>query len=163
MVSKNQTVVTLPSTNETVMKHTFHSLKYGGKYNITVATDVANAIYTQPFIYTAPPIKSPHQLSVLRNNRDYYIYWQEPDLPENIKKSANWHYEVLVVEGSKTINKSNVQFKPADQKPPYIFKDAKTDTIYSFAVRVVTDEGYNSSLSETWSTQISGRFWYNNF
>lgn len=158
MVSKNQTVVTLPPTNETVMKHMFQSLKYGGKYNITISTDVEQAISTQPFIYTAPPIKSPHQLSVLRNNRDYYIYWQEPDLPENIKKSPNWYYEVLVAEGSKTINESSAESRLADQKPPYIFKDAKTDTIYSFAVRVITTEGYKSSLSETWSTQIPGKF-----
>ncbi|XP_025152986.1 sortilin-related receptor isoform X2 [Harpegnathos saltator] len=156
MILNKPTVVTLSPTNETVMKHTFHSFKYSGKYSITVATDVENAIPSQPFIYVAPPIKSPHQLSVLRNNRDYYIYWQEPDLPENMKKDINWHYEILVAEGSRMINESTAKILWADQKPFYIYKDAKTDTIYTFAARLVTEEGYQSSLSETWSTQISG-------
>jgi len=79
IILNKQMVVTLPPTNETIMKHTFHSIKYGGKYNITIATDVENAIPTQPFIYTAPPIKPPRQLTVLHDNKEYLIYWQDPD------------------------------------------------------------------------------------
>lgn len=157
MILNKHMVVTLPPTNETIMKHTFHSIKYGGKYNITIATDVENAIPTQPFIYMAPPIKPPHQLSVLTDSRKYVIYWQEPDLPESMK-SLNLHYEILMAEGSRTINESTAKILRADQ-PPYIYKDAKTDTIYTFAARLVTDEGYQSSLSEAWSTQISGKLY----
>lgn len=159
MILNKQNVMTLPRTNETIMKHTFHSIKFGGKYNITVATDVENAISTPPFIYIAPPIKSPHQLTVLQDNREYFIYWQEPDLPESISKDSNWHYEILVTEGSTTINESTAKIVWAKQ-PPYIYKDAKSGTIYTFAVRLVTDEGYQSSLSAAWSTRFSGKYFF---
>jgi len=149
-------VVTLPATNETVMKHMFHSIKYGGTYNITIATDVENAIPTQPFIYIAPPIKPPHQLTVLHDNMEYLIYWQEPDLPEHIRKDTERYFEILVAEGSRTINETTAKILVVKDPPPYRYKDAKTDTIYTFAARLVTNEGYQSPLSETWSTQISG-------
>lgn len=163
MILNKQMVVTLPSTNETIMKHTFHSIKYGGKYSITIATDVENAIPTQPFIYIAPSIKPPHQLTVLHDNKEYLIYWQEPDLPENIQKDADRYYEILVAEGSRTINESTAKVLLAKDPPPYRYKDAKTDTIYTFAARLVTNEGYQSPLSETWSTQISGEMIFNIF
>lgn len=147
--------VTLLPTNETIMKHTFNAIKYGGKYSITIATDVENAIPTQPFIYVAPPIKPPRQLTVLHDNTEYLIYWQEPDLPENIQKDADRHYEILVAEGSRTINESTAKVL-STKDPPYRYKNAKTDMIYTFAARLVTNEGYQSPLSETWSTQISG-------
>lgn len=155
MVLNKPLTVTLSPTNETIMKHTFKSIQYGGKYSITVATDVENAIPTQPFIYIAPPIKPPHQLTVLHDNTEYLIYWQEPDLPENIRNDSHRHYEILVAEGSRTINESTAKILLA-KDPPYRYKDAKTDTIYTFAARLVTNDGYQSPLSETWSTQISG-------
>lgn len=156
MILNKQVVVTLTPTNETIMKHTFHSMKHGGKYSITIATDVENAIPTQPFIYIAPPIKPPHQLTVLHDNKEYLIYWQEPDIPENILKDTDRYYEILVAEGSRTINESTAQILLTKDPPPYRYKEAKTDTIYTFAARLVTNEGYHSPLSETWSTQISG-------
>lgn len=155
MILNKQMAVTLLPTNETIMKHTFNSIKYGGKYSITIATDVQLAIPTQPFIYVAPPIKPPRQLTVLHDNTEYLIYWQEPDLPENIQKDADRHYEILVAEGSRTINESTAKVLFA-KDPPYRYKNAKTDMIYTFAARLVTNEGYQSPLSETWSTQISG-------
>ncbi|KAG5337450.1 SORL protein, partial [Acromyrmex charruanus] len=156
MIMNKHIVVTLPATNETVMKHMFHSIKYGGTYNITVATDVENAIPTQPYIYIAPPIKPPHQLTVLHDNMEYLIYWQEPDLPEHIRKDTERYFEILVAEGSRTINETTAKILVVKDPPPYRYKDAKTDTIYTFAARLVTNEGYQSPLSETWSTQISG-------
>lgn len=146
-------VMTLPPTNETIMKHTFHSIKYGGKYNITVATDVENAIPTQPFVYVAPMIKPPHQVTVLHDNKDYLIYWQEPDMP----KDVNRHIEILVAEGSTKINESTASVFLTKDPSPYRYKDAKTGTIYTFAARLVTEDGYQSPLSETWSTQFSGK------
>lgn len=135
------------------MKHTFHSIKYGGKYNITVATDVENAIPTQPFVYVAPPIKPPHQVTVLHDNKDYLIYWQEPDIPKDVAR----HIEILVAEGSREINESTANVISTKDSSPYRYKDAKTDgTIYTFAARLVTNDGYQSPLSETWSTQFSG-------
>ncbi|KAL6422754.1 hypothetical protein ACFW04_010753 [Cataglyphis niger] len=151
-ILNKQVVVTLPPTNETIMKHTFHSIKYGGKYNITVATDVENAIPTQPFVYVAPMIKPPHQVTVLHDNKDYLIYWQEPDMP----KDVNRHIEILVAEGSTKINESTASVFLTKDPSPYRYKDAKTGTIYTFAARLVTEDGYQSPLSETWSTQFSG-------
>lgn len=150
MVLNKQNIVTLHPTNETSMKHIFNSIKHGGKYSITIVTDVENAIPTQPFIYVAPPIKPPRRLTVLWDYTKYVIYWQEPELPDK------WHYEILVAEGIRTINESTAKVFQTRDPPPYHYKDVKTDTIYTFAMRVVTDEGYQSALSEAWSTQISG-------
>ncbi|KAL0117855.1 hypothetical protein PUN28_008920 [Cardiocondyla obscurior] len=155
ILNKPPMTVTLSPTNETIMKHMFNFIKYGGKYSITVATDVNNAIPTQPFIYIAPPIKPPHQLTVLHDNTEYLIYWQEPDLPESIQNDTERHYEILVSEGSRIMNESTAKILTA-KDPPYRYKNAKTDTIYTFAARLITSEGYQSPLSETWSTQISG-------
>ncbi|XP_011882721.1 PREDICTED: sortilin-related receptor-like [Vollenhovia emeryi] len=156
IVLNKQITVTLSPTNETIMKHTFNAIKYGGKYSVTISTDVEDAIPTQPFIYIAPPIRPPHQLTVLRGeNMEYLIYWQEPELPENIRNDADAHYEIFVAEGSRTINESTATVLLA-KDPPYHYKDAKMDTIYTFAARLVTSEGYQSPMSETWSTQVSG-------
>ncbi|CAK9806758.1 Sortilin-related receptor [Anthophora plagiata] len=143
--------VTLPPTNETVMKHTFNSIKHGGRYRITVSTDVENAIPSQPLIYMAPEIQPPHQLKVLPNNEDFIVVWREYVLPETLK-TAKYHYEILVVEGSYSMNESIAKVYKVDQ-PPYTFKEAKPDVTYTFAVRLVTDEGYQSPLSETFSTR----------
>lgn len=146
-------IVTLPPTNETIMKHTFNLIKHGGNYRFVIATDVDNAIPSQPIIYVAPDISPPHQLTVLHENQDYVIFWQEHDLPESLK-SASYHYEILVVEGSNRMNESIAKVYETEQ-PPYTYKDVKPDVIYTFAVRLVTDEGYKSPLSEILSTRTS--------
>lgn len=141
--------VTLPPTNETALKHTFNSIKHGGKYKITIATDVENAIPSQPVIYVAPIIMPPHQLKVIHEDHGYVIFWQEHDLPESFK-TTKYHYEILVVEGSKTMNESIAKIYKVDQ-PPYTYKDVKPRVIYTIAVRLVTEEGYQSPLSEIFS------------
>ncbi|XP_076622054.1 sortilin-related receptor [Colletes latitarsis] len=153
MVLNKHFVVTLPPTNETIMKHTFNSIKHGGKYRIVVSTNVDNAIPSQPYIYTAPPIPPPHQLTVIHKDQDYVIFWQEHDLPESLK-NENYHYEILVVEESRTMNESISTIYKVNQ-PPYIFKGVKPGVIYTIAVRLVTDEGYRSVLSEILSTRNS--------
>lgn len=145
-------VYTIASTNETVLKHVFRNIKYGGRYNVTVATDVEGAIPSQWVIYNAPPILPPHQLSVLYEEGNYLIYWQERQLPESMAKTTKYHYEVLINEGERTVNETSAMVFKTNQ-PPFIFKNAKTDTIYAFAVRLVTDEGYRSTQSEVFSTQ----------
>ncbi|XP_017882694.1 sortilin-related receptor-like [Ceratina calcarata] len=150
---KKQFVVTLPPTNETIMKHTFNSLKYGGKYQITVSTDVEDAIPSQPVVYWAPEIQPPHQVKVLHRGNECVVYWIQHDLPDTLKP-AKYHYEVLVVEGSSVMNESVAKVYKVDQ-PPYTYKDAKPDVIYTFAVRLVTDDGYQSLLSEMFSTRYS--------
>lgn len=142
--------MTLPATNESVMKHTFNSIKHGGKYQITISTDVENALPSQPVFYTAPDIPPPHQVKVLYDEQRFVVYWQEHDLPDAMR-DEKYHYEVLVVEGSHVMNDSIAKIYKSDQ-PPYIYKDVKPDTIYSFAIRLVTEEGYQSPLSEVFST-----------
>ncbi|XP_016840986.1 sortilin-related receptor, L(DLR class) A repeats-containing-like isoform X2 [Nasonia vitripennis] len=142
-------VFTLAATNETVLKHPFRDIKYGGRYNISISTDVEGAIPSPWVIYNAPPILPPHQLTVRFAEGNYEIYWQERQLPESIAKTTKYHYEVLVNEGERTINESTAAIFKTNQ-PPYIYQNAKLDKIYAFAVRLVTEEGYRSIMSETY-------------
>lgn len=149
-------VTTLPATNETVLKHQFHSIKYGGRYNITLTTDVPGAIPSQWAIYNAPPILPPHQLTALYEEDKYLVFWQERSLPLSMINNTKFHYEVLVNEGQHTVNETTAKVFRTNE-PPYVYPHAKTDTIYAFAVRLVTEEGYRSVLSEVFTTQQSGR------
>ncbi|XP_063978327.1 sortilin-related receptor-like [Diachasmimorpha longicaudata] len=144
------TVVTLPASNETTIKHTFNSIKHGGQYRISVATDVNDAKSSQPFIYVAPPIPAPHQLHVEPDDGKHIVYWQERELPETLENNTEYHYEVLVSEDSRTVNESGAKVYKCKQ-PPFIYKDAKANVIYSFAVKLVTEDGYSSLMSETQS------------
>ncbi|XP_024940142.1 sortilin-related receptor isoform X2 [Cephus cinctus] len=141
----NVTTVTLAPTNETAMKTTFSPIQYGAKYSIVIATDVDNAIPSQPVIYEAPPLPAPHQLEVLfeGEKQEYIIFWQEP---RNTTEHSR-HYDILVSEDSRTVNETTAKIFQSDH-PSYIYENAKTDVIYSFAVRLVTGEGYRSGLSE---------------
>lgn len=72
-------------------------------------------------------------------------------------KDVDWHMEILVSEGLTKINESSAKIFLTKDPSPYHYKDAKTDTIYTFAARLVTEDGYQSPLSETWSTQFPGK------
>ncbi|XP_031838991.2 sortilin-related receptor [Nomia melanderi] len=153
MTRNKNFVVTLPPTNETIMKHTFSSIRHGGKYCIVIATDVENAEPSQPIFYNAPEISPPHQLQVISEGSEYIIFWQEHNLPESLT-NGKYHYEILVAEGSNKINESIAKVIKVDQ-PSYNFRDVKPNVIYSFAVRLVSDEGYQSPLSEVVSIRTS--------
>lgn len=153
MTRNKNFVVTLSPTNETIMKHTFSSIKHGGKYCIVIATDVENAEPSQPIFYNAPEISPPHQLQVIPEGSEYIIFWQEHNLPESLT-NGKYHYEILVAEGSNKINESIAKVFKVDQ-PSYNFRDVKPNVIYSFAVRLVSDEGYQSPLSEIVSIRTS--------
>ncbi|KAG7199404.1 hypothetical protein KM043_014034 [Ampulex compressa] len=151
MPNKNY-AVTLPPTNETSMKHSFHSIKYGGKYHITVATDVENAIPSRTVTYVAPPIAPPHRLKIEHEDDEYIIYWDGYDVQNSSDNDTKYHYEILVSEGERTVNETTAKSIRVDQ-PPYIYKGAKTNVIYSFAVRRVSEHGYRSILSEIRSVE----------
>lgn len=161
MILNKHFVVTLPPTNETVMRHKFNSIKHGGKYKIIISTDVEDAIPSQSVIYTAPDIQPPHQVNVLHKDQGFIIFWQEHDLPSTLS-NVKYHYEILVVEGSNTMKESSAKIYKVDQ-PPYIYKDAKPDVIYTFAIRLVTEEGFQSPLSEVFSTRYSAGNYENYF
>ncbi|XP_034941871.1 sortilin-related receptor-like [Chelonus insularis] len=143
--NETSTIILLP-TNETAIKHTFKGIKYGGKYKVTVATNEPDSIMSQPVIYLAPPLSPPHQVQVISSGENWFVYWQEPDLPSEVKNHTA-RYEVLISENQVTVNESTAEVWPCDQ-PPFIFKGVKTSVVYSFAVRVKTD-GYQSELSES--------------
>ncbi|XP_066589021.1 sortilin-related receptor-like [Prorops nasuta] len=145
---------TLPPTNETLMKHPFRNVKYGGRYEITVATDVKNAIPTEPVIYLAPPLLPPRLVDVsYREDGTYYVYWQEHSFSEDVTKNTKFHYEILVAENSRTINVSTAKVFTREE-PPFVYPNAKFGVIYSFAVRLVSEEGRKSQLSETVNREI---------
>lgn len=147
---KKQFVVTLPPTTERMMNHTFNHISYGGNYSIVIATDVENAIPSRMVIHTAKRIPSPHQLLVVPERSEYVLFWEEHEQ----YKSINYTYEILVVEGSKKMNETAAKVFKVD-RPPYKYKDIKPNVIYSFAVRLITDEGYRSRLSEVVSVRTT--------
>lgn len=109
------------------------------------------SIPSQTIVYNAPPIPSPKQLSVNFEDNKYVLYWQTRQV---LDKSLSYHYEVLINEGKNHVDESTAQVIKVDQ-PPFLFNEPKLDTIYSFSVRLVTDEGFKSPISETYSTQRS--------
>ncbi|XP_033333706.1 sortilin-related receptor [Megalopta genalis] len=143
--------VTLPPTDKTIMNHTFNSINYGSTYNIVIATDVENAVPSRPVIYTAIAIPPPHQLLVVPEKSAYVLFWQEHDLPGDLENSK-YHYEILVMEGSKKMNESTATIFKVHE-PPYTYMNVKPNIIYSFAVRIVTYEGHKSRLSEVVSVK----------
>lgn len=147
---------TLLATSETSLKQIFRKIQNGGKYLLTIATDVPDAIPSTPVIYLAPPILPPHQLEVvLLTDSSYKVYWQEHNLRESIASDTKYHYEVLVNVGESTINETSAEIFQVDSAP-FFYKNAKTHVIYSFAVRLVTEDGYRSQLSEIVSTENPG-------
>ncbi|CAL7939536.1 unnamed protein product [Xylocopa violacea] len=150
--TKMQFTVTLAPTNETIMKHTFTSMKHGGRYQISISTDVEDAIPSYPVTYSIQGIQPPHQVDVSHGDQGFIIYWQERNLPETVDPDK-YHYEILVVEGAE-MNESLAKIYKVDQ-PPYTYEDPKPDVIYTFGVRLVTDDGFRSPISETVSKRFS--------
>ncbi|XP_058808716.1 sortilin-related receptor-like [Phymastichus coffea] len=146
MVLNKTLVFTVAPTNETMPRHPFR-IKYGGRYNITVATDVEGAIPSQWVVYNAPPLPPPHQIAANYDQGKYLVNWQNRNLPESIAKNIKYHIELYVNEGTKTVNESTATVYKVDQ-PPFILENVKPGKNYAFAARIVTDEGYKSSLSE---------------
>ena len=148
----NSGVFTIPQTNETNLKHAFQNIKYGEKYRFSISTDVDGAILAPAVLYYAPPIPPPHQVTAFYEKGTFTIHWQERGLPESILKDLKYHYEILVNEGERHINESTAEIIPVKQ-PSFIYPKVKENKMYAFAVRVVTDEGYKSVLSEVLSTR----------
>lgn len=133
--------------NIKVSKKLTHTLQVenGGVYNIKVSTCIAGATYSKPVVFTAPPILPPFEISVLPEvNGSYFVYWSEHE----VKPSGAFSYEVLVQEGNK-LNESTAQKFLVDH-PPFIYTN-DSSTMYTFAVRIKTDKGYSSIMSETQS------------
>lgn len=145
--NKTETFQLLP-TNETSLKYVLHNIKTGGHYNISIMTDYENSSQSSSLLYNGPHIFPPHQLNVLFENDHYLVYWQMRHQVPSI--SGKYHYEVLVNEQSHHMDEKTAMKFEVDQ-PPFTYNNAKKDASYAFAVRLVTEEGLKSPLSEVFS------------
>ncbi|KAF6211596.1 hypothetical protein GE061_012109 [Apolygus lucorum] len=156
-VTGRTTYTTYRPTNKTEFKHST-SIRHGGSFEIRVKTDKEGSRESDPLIFVAPPLPSPHQIEAHTLKDDVSkmnIYW-------NLKVDKNvqippFSYEILVSEG-KPLNESEARIVPA-QAPPYLFSDVKAGTVYYFAVRLVTDQGYKSSISEIATGEVPLGAW----
>lgn len=155
MHNKSMSVST-NATTETTLKHRFNGTRFGSTYLVTVATDVDNALPSLPVEYVAPRIARPHQVKVLYTNTSFTVYWEEDaETINSIPSDVKYHYEVFISEGERQVNETTAKVIEVNQ-PPFTYPNAKTGIIYSFAVRLATQDGYQSLFSETVSTEISG-------
>lgn len=130
------------------MKHLLKNIKLGGKYEISVSTDVDGAIPTETMIYIAPPIIPPHQVIVEKhqNEEKYIVKWEQRNMSDSWK-NTKYHFDVLISEGSSIVNESNAKIYNSKQSP-FEFIPENIDAMHSIAVRLVSEEGYHSELSE---------------
>ncbi|KAL0266712.1 UNVERIFIED_CONTAM: hypothetical protein PYX00_009183 [Menopon gallinae] len=144
--------VTLAPTAQTQFRHTFRS-HYGGVYSVRVSTTAPKAIPSEPVRYEAPEILPPHQVQILsESNGSPVLMWKERILPKAVQDSG-YKYKVFVSEGGD-LNVSIAKQYVTDS-PRFTFKDIKEGVMYSFAVMLVTEDGYSSKLSEVKSYQTS--------
>lgn len=143
---------TLSPSNDVDLKQEFVT-QYGGHYRVCVSTAVKEAIPGPCTEYHAAPLPTPHQLQILpEKNGSYILYWKESDIP-TFMSDLKYHYVIWVSEGS-TLNKESAK-KYIAKSAPYILNDAQDGVMYSYAVQLVTEDGYNSPLSEVMSLVVS--------
>lgn len=130
-----------------VCTHTF-VITYGGIYDIKIKTGVEGAKYSSVFTYTAPPVLPPVEISVSpKANGTYIVSWKERNYKKEI---GDYIYEVLVSEGP--FNESTAEVYRV-KVPPFIYSNASSNN-YTFALRVKTNLGYQSSLSPRYSAIV---------
>lgn len=126
------------------LSHTV-TVENGGTYSIKVSTNAPNAAYSEPVTYTAPPIYPPFEVKVLPEvNGSFFVYWGELE----VKPNGPFSYEVLVQEGT-SLDEHKAQKFTVDH-PPFIYTNDSAST-YTFAVRIKTEKGYVSLLSDSLS------------
>ncbi|KAK9731833.1 Fibronectin type III domain [Popillia japonica] len=114
----------------------------GGIYEISVSTDVEDAIPTDKIVYVPPPIPPPLEVQVVPEpNGSYFIYWQEHKKPS---VNINYTFQVLISEGN-TLNESTALIFEV-KEPPFVFTNVSSNE-YSFAVQLKTQDNYTSVLS----------------
>ncbi|XP_065222382.1 sortilin-related receptor-like [Planococcus citri] len=142
------TQITIPETNQTSLKASFTGL-YGAKYNFTLSTtdDTHITAFTQ---YQIPPIPPPHQVIVWPENDAYRVVWDFKNGLSSLPPKK-YKFEVLISQGDH-INLSDSKTKHyMTSKPPYFVRDLKMGPTYTFAVRILSDGGDYSDLSEEYT------------
>lgn len=141
-------VTSITKPNCTHLSHKFQ-IALGGVYEISVSTDVLGAQYAR-VVYEAPPLLPPYEVNVSpKTNGTYVVTWSDRG-----HVHGNSTYEVLVSDGLE-LNQSTAQVFEVE-KPPFVYTNSSSDT-YTFAVRMKTDLGYRSVVSESLSSRIIER------
>lgn len=137
--------VTLPAVTTTSVSHEFKNMNLGGKYRVVVATDVDDAISSQPVIFHAPAIPPPHQLHIewAPQNNSCKLIWNDKEMDKNDELS---HYVVYYSPDKNNLSESAT--KVVCQRSPFVLEGVKPNAIYTFAVKAVTKSGYESEFSE---------------
>lgn len=144
--------VTLKPSSDVELHHDFVT-QYGGHYKVCVSTVVQGALPGPCQEYLAMPLPTPHQLQILpEKNGSYILYWKESSMPDYMS-GLKYHYVILVSEGP-TLNRTTAKEYIA-KSAPYILNDAQDGVMYSYAVQLVTEDGYKSPLSEVMSLVVT--------
>lgn len=118
------------------------AVEAGGVYNVTVSTAATNATATSPVVFEAPPIYPPCEVRVIPEaNGSFFVYWREAE-----SMQENFVYEVLVHEGNG-LDETTAE-KYTVKHPPFIYTNNLGST-FTFSVRIKTEKGFSSLLSET--------------
>ncbi|KAK9512535.1 hypothetical protein O3M35_000936 [Rhynocoris fuscipes] len=150
VLGRNSSVTLLP-TNETKRSHQIY-VYYGARYKVSVQTDADNSVPCEEVEHWAPPLPSPHQVQiVVHTNGSHLIYWV-PHIPSHAVNMPKHHFEILVNEGP-ILNESTAEIYVANESP-FVLNNIKEGIIYSFAVRLVTEKGFKSPLSEITSVEV---------
>ncbi|XP_026686698.1 sortilin-related receptor [Diaphorina citri] len=153
-----ETSIKIPPTNNTDLSHNIQ-VEYGGVYNISIAVDTMYAQSSESYVFTAPPLPPPHQLTVLpEKNGSYIIYWKEVVLPPKLK-NIPFKYSVFAIEGHDMNIYKAKEFLV--DSPPFIISDVYDGRTYCFAVQLVTSRGFRSALSEIYSYEMPAGSWAN--
>lgn len=140
--------ITQVKVNGIELSHKFQTT-YGGIYDIKVFTDVPGAEATPIYTYQAPPLLPPLEVAVTAHeNGTYIVTWTGRDLDDKI---GSYKYEVLVSDGPVLNEATALKFEV--DEPPFYFSNDSSDT-YTFAVRLQTQKGYKSLLSESLSSKV---------
>ncbi|BET01296.1 Low-density lipoprotein receptor repeat class B [Nesidiocoris tenuis] len=159
VIDKTSSITFLP-TNKTELKHRV-AVHQGASYKIVVQTDREGSWPSEPLIYHAPQLPSPHQIEAHSHadEQDTHIdlFWNLPLEKTNPADLPPYKYEILVSEG-KPLESNEYKIVVADSSP-YSFKDAKAGRLYYFAVRLVTEKGHRSPISETATEELPLGAW----
>lgn len=130
------------SGNKPLMR--VYNASRGGIYEVSVASNVFNSIYSSPVTYYAPPLEHPVEFRVdLLANGSYMLEWTEPiDLKQD---GIRYYYDIFVHDGN-TLNETTAQMFTVNG-PPFFYTNSST-TSYTFALRVRSETGLKSVTSE---------------
>lgn len=148
--------ITVLASTDHPLNRLIHNVSAGAKYRIAVKTSVPDAELSKWLEYSAPPLMPPYELQGFHEaeNGSFVLVWEER--PQTaVSVSPNHSYEVLVSAGPKLLE-STASVHVA-QHPLFVYSasaagdgDKKSvASSYTFAVRLVTLDGYKSPLSES--------------